>query len=373
MAGCGPACSSCSRSAALGPSTNQRRGTDHAAARPARGRDTTTTHGTCWAVWRVTAANYSHATAAAKRRRLKAIESLIKSLQGEPMLLSLCPQVDPAQVVRDMTAGIDLEASDRYVDLAHTVLDQLETMELTGRTDWLAIPLPSESRRGTLTQVLSAARAELAGQLGLMPAPISATEEQRRTDQAAPDPGPMAGRRSDAASHRVRDPVDLRPQCPPWPGLLAARPGRQRAPGPGRGRTTAALSESLLAEGGTDFGSRRGRPTGNPFHRRFLQVSTEWETATRRCSPWPRCPRNSPSPAASTSRRSTNSPSRSNRGCPPPHHPRAQGRSQIAAPGTGAGPPGSRVRRRCRRRAGPCPHRHRQARSLPLEGDLLRA
>ncbi|MGW7603149.1 ATP-binding protein [Streptomyces antimycoticus] len=236
-----------------------------------------TTHGTCWAVWRVTAANYSHATAAAKRRRLKAIESLIKSLQGEPMLLSLCPQVDPAQVVRDMTAGIDLEASDRYVDLAHTVLDQLETMELTGRTDWLAIPLPSESRRGAITQVLSAARAELAGQLGLMPAPISAAEEQRRTEQAAriqaqwPAAVPMRPATESEIlwiyGHSVRR--GLAEPLLPAPDDSAHRVR-------GRGRTTAALSESLLAEGGTDFGSRRGRPTGNPFQRRFLQVSTEW-------------------------------------------------------------------------------------------------
>ncbi|MDQ0847692.1 hypothetical protein [Streptomyces sp. V1I6] len=106
-----------------------------------------TTHGTTWAIWRVAAANYSHAPATAKKRRLKALESLFKSLTGEPMLMSLCPQVDPIAVVRAMVADVDLKKSPRYERLGHAVLDQLETMELTGRTDWLAIPLPPTSRK----------------------------------------------------------------------------------------------------------------------------------------------------------------------------------------------------------------------------------
>jgi hypothetical protein len=236
-----------------------------------------TTHGTCWAVWRVSAANYSHATAAAKRRRLKTIEALIKSLEGEPMLLSLCPQTDPAQVVRDMTADVDLEVSGRYVELAHTVLDQLETMELTGRTDWLAIPLPARSRRDAFASIRSAVGAELAGQLGLMPAPISAAEEQRRIEQAvrihAQWPAGIPMRPATEAEilwiygHSIRRGLTEPPLPSPDPSAHRVR---------GRGRTTAALSEALLAEGGTDFSTRRGRMAGNPFHRRFLQVSTEW-------------------------------------------------------------------------------------------------
>ncbi|MFE5301889.1 hypothetical protein [Streptomyces sp. NPDC056632] len=42
-----------------------------------------TTHGTTWAIWRVAAANYSHAPSVAKKRRLKALESLFTSLTGD--------------------------------------------------------------------------------------------------------------------------------------------------------------------------------------------------------------------------------------------------------------------------------------------------
>ena len=231
-----------------------------------------TTHGTCWALWRVQATNYSHAPAAAKRRRLHALEALLKSLTGEPMLLSLCPQVDPVALVRAMVADVDLERSPAYERAGHAVLDQLETLELTGRTDWLAIPLPPVSRTEAFTSTISAAAAQLAGQLGLLPAPITAGDVAQRAAQA----------------QRMQEQwpagVQMRPATEAeilWIYGHSARRGLTEPflPDPdqagvcGRGRTTAALGELLLAEGGT----RPSRtPPGNPFERRHLQVTSEW-------------------------------------------------------------------------------------------------
>ncbi|MFE2693691.1 ATP-binding protein [Streptomyces mirabilis] len=233
-----------------------------------------TTHGTVWAVWRVAAANYSHAPQTAKKRRLKALESLFKSLTGEPMLLSLCPQVDPIAVVRAMVADVDLTRSPRYEQLGHAVLDQLEAMELTGRTDWLAVPLPASSRKEMLASALRAAKAEVALALGLMPAPITAEEIDERTAQA------------ERMQARWPTGVAMRPAAEAeilWIYGHSARRGLAEPflpdgtePGVrGRGRTVAALGEILLAEGGTDFAERRSVP-GNPFQRRFLQISSEW-------------------------------------------------------------------------------------------------
>ncbi|MFB7224573.1 ATP-binding protein [Streptomyces sp. NPDC056227] len=233
-----------------------------------------TTHGTTWAIWRVAAANYSHAPATAKRRRLKSLESLFKSLTGEPMLMSLCPQVDPIAVVRAMVADVDLKKSPRYERLGHAVLDQLEEMELTGRTDWLAIPLPPLSRKEAALSAFSAAKAEVALQLGLMPAPITAEEIERRTGQAnrmhAQWPSGVTMRPATEAEilwiygHSTR-----RGLAEPF--LPDGTEPKVR----GRGRTVAALGEFLLAEGGTDFTERCTAP-GNPFERRYLQVSSEW-------------------------------------------------------------------------------------------------
>ncbi|MFJ3310903.1 ATP-binding protein [Streptomyces sp. NPDC086549] len=232
-----------------------------------------TTSGTVWAVWRVAAANYSHAPQAAKKRRLKALESLFKSLTGEPMLLSLCPQVDPIAVVRAMVADVDLARSPRYEALGHAVLDQLEAMELTGRTDWLAIPLSATSHKDMLAAAFRAARADVSTLLGLMPAPISAQEIAERSEQAER----MQARWPTGVAMRPATEAEIL-----WIYGHSARRGLAEPFLPdgtepavrGRGRTVAALGEMLLAEGGADFDSRR--PPGNPFRRRYLQVSSEW-------------------------------------------------------------------------------------------------
>ncbi|MEU8708665.1 ATP-binding protein [Streptomyces sp. NPDC048565] len=233
-----------------------------------------TTHGTTWAIWRVAAANYSHAPAGAKKRRLKALESLFKTLTGEPMLMSLCPQVDPIAVVRAMVADVDLKKSPRYEQLGLAVLDQLETMELTGRTDWLAIPLPPLSRKDAALAAFGAAKAEVAVQLGVMPAPITSVEVERRTEQAKR----MQAQWPTGVSMRPASEAEIL-----WIYGHSARRGLAEPflpdgtePGVrGRGRTVASLGEVLLAEGGADFTGRKAVP-GNPFERRFLQVSSEW-------------------------------------------------------------------------------------------------
>lgn len=233
-----------------------------------------TTHGTTWAIWRVAAANYSHAPATAKRRRLKSLESLFKSLSGEPMLMSLCPQVDPIAVVRAMVADVDLKKSPRYERLGHAVLDQLEEMELTGRTDWLAIPLPPLSRQDAALSAFAAAKAEVALQLGLMPAPVTAGEVERRTEQAKR----MHAQWPTGVSMRPATEAEIL-----WIYGHSARRGLAEPFLPegtepkvrGRGRTVAALGDVLLAEGGADFSARKAVP-GNPFERRYLQVSSEW-------------------------------------------------------------------------------------------------
>lgn len=233
-----------------------------------------TRHGTCWALWRVEGSGHAQSSRTIKERRLRALESLVKQLRGEAMLLSLCPQVDPAEVVRRMTDSVDLAASERYEQLATRVWDQLERLELTSRTDWLAVPLPAGTKRQTAGMAIDAARSEMALQLGLLPAPVSGREEVRRMQQA----------QELAAT---------------WPSTVALRPAAEAEilwiyghsarrgvlepllPDPeqptGRGLGAAALGQVVLAEGALpvedsdDDGAHRGR-----FGRRWLQVSTEW-------------------------------------------------------------------------------------------------
>ncbi|XQC77292.1 hypothetical protein ACN6AT_37040 (plasmid) [Streptomyces sp. JL4002] len=233
-----------------------------------------TTHGTVWAVWRVAATNYSHAPAAVKKRRLKALEGLFKAMTGEPMLMSLCPQIDPTAVVRAMVDDIDLARAPRYESLGHAVLDQLEDTELTGRTDWLALPLPPLSKKDGMLSAFRAARAEVSLQLGLMPAVVSDAEVRRRLEEAQW----IQAQWLTGVSMRLASEAEIL-----WIYGHSARrglaepflPDGTETPVRGRGRNTAALGEILVGEGGADFNTGAALPA-NPFTGCFLQVSSEW-------------------------------------------------------------------------------------------------
>ncbi|MFM9462855.1 ATP-binding protein [Streptomyces scabiei] len=232
-----------------------------------------TTNAATWGVWKVDTENYTHASKATKRERLDALEALFKSLRGEVLLLSLCPQVDAASVVQRMTAGVDWDKSPEYVDLSLKVLDQLEGLELTGRVDFLAIPLPHLDLKQTAKAVASSAQAELMSALGLPVRPITAAEESERLLQA------------DRIAAAWPAGIKLKPATEAeilWIYGHAARRGLDEPLFPeegtprglrGRGHTVAAHTQVVLDEGGR--GNQRRRGPSNPFARRYAKVTTE--------------------------------------------------------------------------------------------------
>ncbi|MCX5216194.1 ATP-binding protein [Kitasatospora sp. NBC_00240] len=232
-----------------------------------------TTNAAVWGVWKVDTENYSHASHATKRARLDALEALFKSLRGEALLLSLCPQVDAASVVTRMTAGVDLDQSPEYVDLSLRVLDQLENLELTGRVDFLALPLPHLDVKQTAKAVLSSVQVEVMSSLGLPVAPVSAAEETSRLQQArriaATWPAGIKLRPATEAEilwiygHSARRGID-EPLLPEEGAPRALR---------GRGRTVTAHTQVILDEGGRS--DREGKGPTSPWRRRYLKAETE--------------------------------------------------------------------------------------------------
>ncbi|MFF2378344.1 ATP-binding protein [Streptomyces xiamenensis] len=232
-----------------------------------------TTAATVWVVWRVHTENYTHASKETKRERLNSLEALFKSLRGEALLLSLCPNVDAASVVTRMTAGVDLDHSPEYVDLSLKVLDQLQDLELTGRVDFLAVPLPHLDLRQSARAVLSSLRAEAMGTLGLPLAPVSVAEEHRRLAQAtrlaAAWPSGVKMRPATEAEilwiygHSFRRGLSE----PLLPEEGAPRGLR------GRGHTVTAHTQVILDEGGR--GNRPSKGPTNPFKRRYLRATSE--------------------------------------------------------------------------------------------------
>ncbi|WP_308437010.1 ATP-binding protein [Streptomyces finlayi] len=252
-----------------------------------------TVHGSVWAVYRVAGADAARTSRRAKEQRLRQLETLVKQLRGESMLLSLCPAVDPQSVVTKMCTNIDMAASPRYRETVQLLHGQLGELELTGRTDWLAVPL-SMSRGERVREMVASARADVAWQLGLLPKAVSAREEAARLTQAAQMasmwPAGIALRPASTAEilwiygHSARRGV-AEPLLPDE----ASGVRRMR----GRGRGAAALGQVVLAEGGDRLrnvagadgtmnpgpGREQAKAAGrrtNPFARRWLEVTSEW-------------------------------------------------------------------------------------------------
>lgn len=232
-----------------------------------------TTHAAVWGVWKVDSENYTHASRATKRERLDALEALFKSLRGEVLLLSLCPQVDAASVVTRMTSGVDLDRSPEYIDLSLKVLDQMENWELTGRVDFIAAPLPTSDFKQSAKAAMSSAQVQLLSTLGLPVPPVSVAEEDERFRQArrmtASWPTSIKMRPATEAEilwiygHSARRGISE----PLLPEDGAPRSLR------GRGHTVAAHSQVILDEG--DRSNNTSKTPANPFRRRYLKASSE--------------------------------------------------------------------------------------------------
>ncbi|MFE3559860.1 ATP-binding protein [Streptomyces sp. NPDC059193] len=232
-----------------------------------------TKHAAVWGVWKVDSENYTHASRATKRERLDALEALFKSLRGEVLLLSLCPQVDAASVVTRMTSGVDLDKSPDYIDLSLKVLDQLEEWDLTGRVDFIAMPLVNADFKQTAKATASAAKAELLATLGLPVPPISRSEEELRFNQA----------RRLSASWPTG--IKLRPATESeilWIYGHSARRGISEPMLPeegtpralrGRGHTATAHTQVILDEGGRS--DNISKAPANPFRHRYLKATSE--------------------------------------------------------------------------------------------------
>ncbi|NBH06025.1 hypothetical protein GTY80_22575 [Amycolatopsis sp. SID8362] len=143
--------------------------------------------GSTWAVWRV----QPHESARSTGRQLKELYdrtvTLMKSLRGEVMIASLCEQVQPHAIVRRCLDGIDLDANPHWAETVHNAWDQLDTLDVLGRSYWIAKPLNSHGWKETAQSFRRATAAALGEQLGLpaRPATPSAIESGRERARVA--------------------------------------------------------------------------------------------------------------------------------------------------------------------------------------------
>lgn len=247
-----------------------------------------TMSGTVWAVWRVQPVSYAHVSARARDELHAATTAILKRLTGEPMLLSLCAQVNAGDVVQSMIDNVDLDDHPEWIEVADAALDWLGNLDLSERTHWLAVPLSADKQRLTLRTGLDSALTSFTDALGIAPPAVTAVEVAAYEAKATRLQGQLAGE------------PDFRPATPaevlwifshalcrglPEP-LLAdaaddATGGARIINGMLRGPSLAALAQARLAEGGRPGTSGPWWRSGgvSPLRRRWLQIETETGTS----------------------------------------------------------------------------------------------
>jgi hypothetical protein len=239
--------------------------------------------GTVWAVWRIDPIPYRYASDNDKVSYGRVVANLLRSLRGEPLLLSLCGRLDARDAlirVPRLPATMGGRARQHPIqeEITEGYLRLLDTYDLRERTYWLALPLPHSSGWTTASSITAAASAMVARGFGLTPPMPSLSEVRRRLDQATRVARAAAGL------------VPATPEEILWIHRRAARRGTVSEPSLARARrlryaeasvrgkrlrspSFASLGQIHFDESGrTDLeGEGRFR---NPFQHRYLKVTT---------------------------------------------------------------------------------------------------
>ncbi|WP_216216859.1 ATP-binding protein [Amycolatopsis aidingensis] len=129
--------------------------------------------GSTWAVWRAHPVESARSTGAQLQDLYSRTLAFMKSLRGEVLVVSLCEQVQPHAIIRRCIEGIDLDANPHWAETVHNAWDQLDTLEVLGRSYWVATPLAGHGWRDAAQGLLRATGAALAENLGIPARPAS--------------------------------------------------------------------------------------------------------------------------------------------------------------------------------------------------------
>ncbi|KUM97379.1 hypothetical protein AQI95_41925 [Streptomyces yokosukanensis] len=260
------------------------------------------TSGTVWAVWSLTPQGSRYMDERARDELQYRVTALVRSLPGGARVYGLCARVDPGEVVARTVEGVDYRRHPYWAEVSDAQLRLLAgedldaPVEMHRRTLWLAVPLEKSSARAELSAAFATAWSELAGMLGLPPAPVPADEVadcQQRAGQLAAELGGGLGLRPARPAEIVWMHQHSVARGPEEPLLAEAERsgvrGSRLVSGTLRAPAHADLGEVRLLEGGFEDDShaavgrdaakksahRSSRRRTSMAGRRWLQVESE--------------------------------------------------------------------------------------------------
>ncbi|GAA4544853.1 ATP-binding protein [Amycolatopsis samaneae] len=143
--------------------------------------------GATWAVWRILPRESARSTGRQLQELYARTLTFMKSLRGEVMIASLCEQVQPHAIIRRCLDRIDLDANPHWAETVYHAWDQLEDLDVLGRSYWVATPLAGHGWRDAVHGLLRATGAALAESLGIpaRPATVAAIAAARERARSA--------------------------------------------------------------------------------------------------------------------------------------------------------------------------------------------
>ncbi len=129
--------------------------------------------GSTWAVWRALPRESARSAGKQLHELYSRTVMFMKSLRGEVMLASLCEQVQPHAIIRRCLDDIDLDKNPHWAETVHNAWDQLDDLDVLGRSYWIAKPLTGNGWRDGGRTLLRAVGVALNAGLGIPPRPVS--------------------------------------------------------------------------------------------------------------------------------------------------------------------------------------------------------
>ncbi len=231
--------------------------------------------GTVWADFLLTGLPYGLRPTKDKHAVRALHQALFRALPGESLLMGLCSGLDPAAVVERMLEGVDVASCPDWVAECEATMDSLDLIGPGQRIYWLSVPLGSDKPSDRWLEPTRAAAADLRDRIGLPRAPIPATEVERRLAQAARvaesipspfnpspvTPAQMVWLHEHTLRRGLFQDLDLPTSSPKDVAAALLTP-----------KSSSALGEPLMDEGGQGDLDAKALSRWNPINRRFLKI-----------------------------------------------------------------------------------------------------
>ncbi|CAM5535424.1 ATP-binding protein [Leifsonia shinshuensis] len=126
-----------------------------------------TRSGVVWAIWRLRPLPYGFAEFGEKDKIRLQHQELLQAIRGEALLMGFTARLDPAGIVERMMHGVQMDKAPEHLEEVNRSLDELESIQMSERAYWFAVPLFQGNGAALLSSQMKAGYGRFRDSLGL--------------------------------------------------------------------------------------------------------------------------------------------------------------------------------------------------------------